>query len=317
LAIVTAVLGTYVARRYVGGPVFVTGWIALFALSWRTDRRTGLVGAVGLVMVLSTTSAIVEGGEPLLHLVFLGWSAAAVFLGDALRNRRRYLTGLEDRARYLEQSREEETRRRVAEERVRIARDLHDSVAHAIATINVQAGAAAHVIDRRPDAAKEALGAIQRASAETLDELAALLSLLRDEHDAAERAPTPGIEAIAGLVAATREAHLPVSLVVDGPIVSVAKPVGTAAYRIVQESLTNVLRHAPAAETRVTLRAGDDRSLSLEVTDDGGGANGAPGGAGMGIRGMRERAESTGGTLSVGPRPGGGFAVQAKWPRLS
>ena len=131
-------------------------------------------------------------------MLFVGWSAAAVFLGDVLRNRRSHLAELEERAHYLERTREEEARRRVAEERLRIARDLHDSVAHAMATINVQAGAAAHVVDRRPAAAKEALTAIQRASADVLDELAAMLDLLRDDGRAAERAPTPGLRADRG-----------------------------------------------------------------------------------------------------------------------
>ncbi len=314
VAVVTFVLGAYVLRRYAGGPVFVTGWIALFSLSWRTNRRSALIGAAGLCAVLSAVSALVEGNAPLLHLVFLGWSGAAVFLGDALRNRRSYLTELEGRARHLERTREEEARRRVAEERLRIARDLHDSVAHAMATINVQAGAAAHVVERRPEAAKEALTAIQRASGDVLDELAALLGLLRDDDDLPDRAPTPAIERIEELVASTREARVPVSLVVEGPTGVVPKPVGTAAYRIVQESLTNVIRHAGAATTRVTVRVAPDGSLNVEVSDDGRGGDGPSGGTGMGIRGMRERAESTGGRLEAGPRSDGGFTVKATWP---
>jgi signal transduction histidine kinase len=314
VGVITVVLGSYIVRRYGGGPVFLTGWVALFSLSWRTNRRRALVGAAALCGVLSAVSAVVEGNAPLLHLVFVGWSAAAVFLGDALRNRRNYLLGLEDRARELERTREEESRRRVAEERLRIARDLHDSVAHAMATINVQAGAAAHVVDRRPEVAKEALAAIQRASGDVLDELAGLLGLLRDDDQAPDRAPTPGIDQVEDLVAATRDARVPVSLVVEGATGVVPKPVGTAAYRIVQEALTNVIRHAGAARAQVTIRVGADRSLTVDVTDDGTGADGFPGGNGMGIRGMRERAESTGGTLDAGPRPGGGFAVRARWP---
>src|SRR5262245_60481388 len=164
LGIVTVVLGLYIVGRYQGGPIYVTGWVALFFLSWRTNRRTGLLGAALLCGVLSATSLVVEGSAPLLHLVFIGWAAAAVFLGDALRNRRSYLSELEEHARYLEQTREEESRWRVAEERLRIARDLHDGVAHAIATINVQAGAGAHVIERRPTEARAALDAIQHTS---------------------------------------------------------------------------------------------------------------------------------------------------------
>ena len=313
VGVVTAVLGAYIARRYVGGPVFVTGWVSLFALSWRTNRRRALVGAAMLVAVLSVVSTVVEGDGFLLHLVFIGWSAAAVFLGDALRNRRSYLTQLENRARDLERSREEEARRRVAEERLRIARDVHDSVAHAMATINVQAGAAAHVVDRRPEAAKEALAAIQRASGDVLDELATLLGLLRDDGEEPDREPTPGLEQLGSLVDATRDAGVPVSLTVEGPVEAVPRRMGTAAYRIVQESLTNVIRHAGSAPTRVAVRAGDDGTLLVEVSDDGSGEHASSPGAGTGIRGMRERAESTGGTLQAGPQPGGGFAVRASW----
>jgi signal transduction histidine kinase len=182
-----------------------------------------------------------------------------------------------------------------------------------MATINVQAGAAAHVIDRQPDAAKGALDAIRRASGDVLDELAAMLALLREDDETAERGPTPGIDQIAPLVEATRSTSLRVPLIIDGPTATVPRSVGTAAYRIVQESLTNVLRHAEAKIARVTVRAGDDRSLVIEVCDDGTGAQLVTAGTGVGIRGMRERATSTGGQLEAGMAPGGGFVVRARW----
>jgi len=310
-ALVTAVLAVYLLRDYPGGPIHVTGWIALVALSWRTNRRTALIGAVAMCAVLGL-AALVSGGEPVLALVFLGWSAAAIFLGDVLRTRRSHLDELEARAHYLELTREEEARRRVAEERLRIARDLHDGVAHAMATINVQAGAAAHVVDRRPAAAKEALQAIQRASAEVLDELGALLDLLRDDGQSAERAPTPDLSGIEDLVSSL-DAPVQVSLTVDGPLATVPSSVGTAAYRIVQESLTNVVRHAGATHAQVAVLVAADRGLTVEVADDGAGATAASNGSGLGLRGMRERAESTGGRLEAGPRPGGGFLVRATW----
>ena len=311
VGIVTAVLGTYLLRHYVGGPVFVTGWIGLFFLSWRSTRRAAVTGAFALCSVLIAAGLAAGAHALLLHLVFVGWSAAAVFLGEAVRNRRSYLSELEERARNLERTREEEARRRVAEDRLRVARDLHDSVAHAMATINVQAGAAAHVVDRRPAAAKEALTAIQRASADVLDELAAMLRLLRDDGEGAARAPTPGVEQITELVASTRDARLAVTFEQCGPLDTVPKPIGIAAYRIVQESLTNVIRHATAAPTAVTVRVEDHR-FTVEVTDEGPGG-GATSDTGMGIRGMRERAESTGGTLHAGPRSGHGFTVRADW----
>ena len=309
--LVTAALAAYIVREYPGGPIFVTAWIALFALSWRTTRRTALIGAVAVCAVLGV-AALVGSGEPILSVLFVGWSAAAVFLGDLLRNRRSHLAELEERAHYLELTREEEARRRVAEERLRIARDLHDGVAHAMATINVQAGAAAHVVDRRPAAAKEALEAIQRASADVLDELAALLDLLRDDGQQAERAPTPDLSGIGDLVAAL-DTPVQVALEVEGPVATVPSPVGTAAYRIVQESLTNVVRHARATHARVAVRVAPDRGLTVEVADDGAGEVGPSNGSGLGLRGMRERAESTGGRLEAGPQQGGGFLVRATW----
>jgi signal transduction histidine kinase len=311
VGIVTAVLGIYLLRHYVGGPVFVTGWIGLFFLSWHSTRRAAVTGAIALCSVLIAAGIAAGAHALLLHLVFVGWSAAAVFLGEAVRSRRSYLTQLEERARNLERTREEEARRRVAEDRLRVARDLHDSVAHAMATINVQAGAAAHVVDRRPAAAKEALTAIQRASADVLDELAAMLRLLRDDGEGAARAPTPGIEQITDLVASMRDARLAVTLEECGPLDTVPKPIGIAAYRIVQESLTNVIRHANAAPTAVTVRV-DDHQLTVAVSDDGPGVA-VTSATGMGIRGMRERAEATGGTLHAAPRSGRGFTVRAEW----
>ncbi len=314
--VVTVALGCYVGRHYPNGPLLAFGLFALFALSSRVGRRTGLIGAVVLGVVLGVAGAVAGGGMTLLPVFYVGWSAAAVFLGDALRSRRSYLRELEERARYLELTREQEARRQVAEDRLRIARDLHDSVAHAMATINVQAGAAAHVVERRPEVAKEAFAAIRRASGEVLDELAAMLTLLRDDGETAERAPTPGIGEIPQLVTTARDAGVSVSLVLDGPTDLVPRPVGIAAYRIVQESLTNIIRHAGAKSAGVTVRAGDDRGLIIEVCDDGFGPRssvGAGSGTGTGIRGMRERAESTGGRLHAGPGAQGGFTVRAEW----
>jgi signal transduction histidine kinase len=313
VATTTLVLIGIIARDYPNGPVWLTGLVSLFALSWRTSRRTALYAGAAVWVALEIANVVADKAPLLLPLLYVGWSVAAVFIADALRNRRSYLTQLEERAQFLEQTREEEARRRVAEERVRIARDLHDSVAHAMATINVQAGAAAHVLERRPEAAQEALVAIQRASGEVLDELGAMLTLLRDVDESAERAPTPGIGEIPRLAAAMTSAGLDVSLVVEGDTDRTSAPVGTAVYRVVQESLTNVVRHAQARRARVTIRADGDRGLCVEVVDDGRGADAEPKRAGHGIRGMRERVAATGGQLSAGPAPSGGFAVRAMW----
>jgi signal transduction histidine kinase len=316
VGVVTAALCVYVVRDYPGGPVFVTLFVALYSLANTRDRRTALgvaVVAAGAVVVAGEVS---DSGPGLLHLVFVGWAAASVFLGDALRSRRQHLAALEERARQLEQSREEEARRRVAEERLRIAQDLHDSVAHSMTAISVQAGVAAHVIDRHPDRAREALLVIQKASADVLEELTALLGLLRvDTGTQPALSPTPGPSELGTLVESARRSGLDVELRVQANVDDVPQPVGVALYRIVQESLTNVVRHAgPGARATVTL-VGEGPWISVDVVDDGTGSNGGTPGAGVGITGMRERTEATGGIFEAGPLPEGGFAVHASWPR--
>jgi signal transduction histidine kinase len=336
LGLAVVAIGVYLGRGYSDNPVYVSGWISLLALSYRTDRRTAVIGAVVLIAALAVAGTFAGPAYDefsLLTAIFIGWSVAAVAIGDALRNRRAYLSGLRERARDLELTRTEEVRRRIAEDRLRIARDLHDSVGHAMATINVQAAAGAHVADRDPAAAKQALAVIARASGDVLEELTAMLAVLRDDAEAADRSPAPGLGQIPQLVEATKSAGLRASLVVEGPVGTVAGPVGTAAYRIVQESLTNVIRHAKATSAEVVVRAGEDRGLEVAVHDDGvghghgqghghghghahapSGTGEAVGGVGgVGIQGMRERAESTGGRLETGPGADGGFVVRARW----
>jgi signal transduction histidine kinase len=311
--IVTVVLGVFIARRYPDGPVWATAWIALAALSWRTSRQVALAGAALLVAALSIVAVLAGRDGLVLPVIFVGWAAAAVLGSDALRSRRSYLAGLKERALYLERTREEEARRRVAEERLRIARDLHDSVAHAMATINVQAGAAKHVLDRRPEAAGEALAVIQRASGDVLDELGAMLRVLRDDTQQADRAPVPGAGDITRLAESTAASGLTVELSLEGPVEAMPGVIGTAAYRLVQESLTNVLRHSQAGTAQVQLVSGPDGSVLLEVADDGPSLPQAAAGTGVGIRGMRERVVSTGGSFQAGPASDGGFLVRAEW----
>lgn len=317
VATVTTALAVYAGRSYPGGPVFVTLFVALYSVATSRDRRTAFGAAALAAGGLVVVSEVTGSGPGLVHLVFVGWAAAAVFLGDAVRSRRDHMTALEERALQLEQSREEEARRRVAEERLRIAQDLHDSVAHSMAAISVQAGVAAHVIDRHPDRARDALDVIQQASGEVLDELTALLGLLRvDGGTQPALRPTPGPAQLGALVDSARRSGLEVALRVERNLQDVPQPVGVALYRIVQESLTNVVRHAGAgAKATVTVAGDDGGGLSVDVVDDGAASNGDTPGAGVGIVGMRERAEATGGTLEAGPRPGGGFAVRAAWPK--
>jgi signal transduction histidine kinase len=313
LAVVTPLLWVYTAREYPGGPVYLTFFVLVFAVAVATERRRSLVVASVALAALLSSHVIAFGlDESAWPLLSIGWTAAAWFWGDGLRTRRAYLAGLEERARYLEETRDEEARRRVADERLRIARDLHDVIAHSIASINVQAGSAIHVMDRRPEQARDALVAIKAASSEALAELRSTIGPLRaDEHDA-PRAPTPSLARLDPLLETAARAGLPVEVGVRGDPRPVPAAVDVAGYRIVQESLTNVVRHARAREATVTLEYGP-AFVEVEVIDDG--RNGRAGGApGHGIAGMQERAEAVGGRVEAGPRFAGGFRVWARLP---
>lgn len=314
VGVVSGALIVYLARGYVGGPVFVTSLVALYSLAVQRTRRFAYGVAASVAFVLIVVGLVAGTGGGLIHLVFAGWAAAAVFLGDVVRSRREQLAAAEERARFLEETREEEARRRIVEERLRIAQDLHDSAAHSMATINVQSGVASHVIDRRPDQARAALEVVRRASEEVLEELTALVGVLRvDGGDPAPRTPTPGLEQVPSLIESSRQAGAEVSLHVEGTPRAVPVPVAVAAYRIVQESLTNVIRHADPPVAQVTLGYGSDGGFWVEVVDDGEGTRKPSSGSGVGIVGMRERAEASGGALEVGRRSQGGFRVSARW----
>ena len=322
LVVITGALLVYTAREYAGGPIYLTLAVVLYTLGATRDWIHAVVPVGMSVTVMVVGATVMTGGDELTwHVaVFPGWAAAALFLGTASRNRRAYLQGLEERARSLEESREEEARRRVAEERLRIARELHDALAHSIATITLQSGVAAHVRDRRPGEAAAALDAIRRTSREAMQELRMTLGVLRsagDEDDAAApRAPTPGLARVEALADRAVEAGLPVTGRRGGdPGGPRPTAVDAAAYRIVQEAITNVMRHAGPATATVTVTTGPE-AVEVEVLDDGRGAaaNGAGAGTGHGIAGMRERASIVGGTLDAGPRAGGGFRVWARLP---
>jgi signal transduction histidine kinase len=222
---------------------------------------------------------------------------------------------IRERAERAERTREEEARRRVAEERLRIARDLHDVVAHHIALVNVQAGVAAHVMDKRPDQAKEALAHVREASRSALDELRVTVGLLRQSGDPeAPTEPAPGLAVLDELLDTFRNAGLPVELARTDQGTELPAAVDLAAYRIIQEALTNVRKHAgPDARAEVSVvRVG--RTVEVTVLDDGAPTGQAADGGGHGLLGMRERATALGGALSAGPRYGGGFRVQAILP---
>jgi signal transduction histidine kinase len=219
-----------------------------------------------------------------------------------------------ERAAETARARREEQRLRASEERLRIARELHDVVAHNLSLINVQAGTALHLIHERPEQAEGALSAIKQASKDALDELRSVLDVLRAGDEAAPRVPTPTLADLDTLVERTAAAGVPVELRIDGTRRPLGLPIETAAYRVTQEALTNVARHAGPARTVVHVSYGSD-AVVIEIEDDGRGprTNGAAG-TGKGLTGMRERVQALGGRLDAGPQPGRGFRVRAWIP---
>ncbi|MGW0880933.1 sensor histidine kinase [Streptomyces sp. NPDC002671] len=299
-------------------PVAMSAVVALYTVASATDRTTTFwVGL--LTMTVLTTAAMLGGPLPWYaqeNLGVLAWTGIGATAGDAVRSRRAVVQAMRERAERAERTREEEARRRVAEERLRIARDLHDVVAHHIALVNVQAGVAAHVMDKRPDQAKEALAHVREASRSALNELRATVGLLRQSGDpAAPTEPAPGLARLEELVGTFRSAGLPVEVARADQGTALPAAADLAAYRIIQEALTNVRKHAgPEAKAEVSVvRVGPD--IEVTVLDDGSGAGGEPeAGGGHGLLGMRERVAALGGTLTTGPRFGGGFRVHAILP---
>lgn len=298
-------------------PVAMSAVIALYTVASRTDRPT--TWRVGLLtMAVLTGAAMFFGSTPWYtqeNVGLFAWIGMAAAAGDAVRSRRAFVDAIRERAERAERTREEEARRRVAEERLRIARDLHDVVAHHIALVNVQAGVAAHVMDRRPDQAKEALAHVREASRSALNELRATVGLLRQSGDPeAPTEPAPGLDVLDELVITFRQAGLPVEVARADDGVRLPAAVDLAAYRIIQEALTNVQKHAgPDAKAEVSVvRVGP--TLEITVLDNGAEEDGPKDGGGHGLLGMRERVTALGGALTAGPRYGGGFRVQAILP---
>ncbi|MFH9004943.1 sensor histidine kinase [Streptomyces afghaniensis] len=291
-------------------------YIALYTVAV-TGRplRTVLVG-VGVITLSTSVMLTVSMHEALRVLQISGWVVAVLFLGADVRFYRQYVAAIVERAERAERTREEEARRRVAEERLRIARDLHDLLAHSITLIGVQTSVAAHVLSADPErldreTVAKALDDIAETCRSARGELRTTLEVLR-EHDSPDaRGPLPGLDGLPDLAEAARLAGARVEQTVR--IRQAPPAVGAAAYRIVQEALTNAVRHAgpePAVRVDLVEREG---ALHLSVSDDGTGP--APGGTpGFGLVGMRERARTLGGTLDAGPRADGGFEVIAVLP---
>ncbi|WP_225848108.1 sensor histidine kinase [Streptomyces sp. HPF1205] len=251
----------------------------------------------------------------------IGIYALSWVVGDRLRTRRAYYAELEERAARLHREREAQSKAAVAAERARIARELHDVIAHNVSVMVVQADGAAYVLDSAPDQAKQALDTISTTGRQALAEMRRLLGLLRAGDDAGgEYVPQPGVDQLGDLIDQVRGAGLPVRFEVAGEARPLSSGVELTAYRIVQEALTNVRKHGGDGASASVLLGFGDSALDLLIEDDGRGArtdvyeHGGHDGLGQGLIGMRERIGMIGGTLVAGPRPGGGFRISAVLP---
>ncbi|WP_250562196.1 sensor histidine kinase [Sphaerisporangium fuscum] len=336
---VTAALASlvYYTLDFPDGP----GWLGLFAAlytlaAYGNGRRSLVTAGVGITVLAIgwlVAAADIEPRAAIGWVFFrIGASIMSAALGESVRARQVIAAEAQKRAELAERTREEEARARVDAERLRIAREVHDTVAHAIAIVNVQAGVTAHVLDKRPELAREALRAIEQTSSRALREMRAILGVLRDDDgDDDGRVPYPGLEQIDELAAKAREAGLDVKLEETSPAAPLPSAVGSAAYRIVQESITNVVRHVGPTRVTVALNPGIE-ALEIRVTDEGRRAapgrdcadprlagrrpssTGSSAKPGRGIAGMRERCQLLGGELDAGPIPDGGFEVRARLP---
>jgi signal transduction histidine kinase len=292
--------------------------LMVYTVASRCSRRVSVVTTALLVIVVPLTFAAKQSANQDNGTVAgtLAVFVLAAVWGDRKKVRDAYVEQLQLREIEKERERVEAEQRAVTEERLRIARELHDVVAHALSVVAVQSGVAVHVIDARPAEAKRLLETISETSRDSLGEMRRLLAVLREdpERDGEDLAPAPGLADLRGLTERVRDAGVPVTLTVEGERPSMPPGVDVAAYRIAQEALTNVLKHAGHAAATVLVQYGAD-AVHLEVVDDGRGAagvwSGTPvgNGSGQGLVGMRERATLYGGELEAGPQPGGGYRV--------
>lgn len=321
LAATTAMTAVFLLRDYPDVPASVPLAVATYTVAARTKLRTSLPAAVVAGGVIEITVAVTEGSGDLVSRHVMGVAAAYV-LGYAVQVRRGDVADVEARAsqaaqRMLEgeqQHAAEETRHRVNEERMRIARELHDVVAHGLAMINVQASAAAHRFDRRPDEARQALFTIKDASHAALQEVRATLGVLRQTGDEdTPLRPPPGLDELHELAAWAATGGIHVDLSIDEVPPDLPVGIGMAAYRIAQEAITNVTRHAHTDRASISVIT-TPSTLVIEIEDEGRGVDGRSPNGGHGLLGMRERAAAMGGRLEAGNRPGGGYRVRASLP---
>jgi signal transduction histidine kinase len=308
LAVATSIgaATVYVGLGYPYGPIFVSVAVSMFlavqAGELRATIALAVAGYVAFMGAYAVDARAEEGASWLHWSLVAGWVIVVLTVSELVRSRRQHLA---DRARAERDERE----RRVSEQRLGLAQELHDVLAHNISLINVQASVALHLLDEQPDRTRPALTAIKDASHEALQELRGALDVLRRGDDSAPRTPAPRLAELPGLVDGVRASGLEVRLEGAESLPALPAAVELAAYRIVQEALTNITRHAGARSASV--RLGYDDGVTIEVLDDGTGGAAEPG---NGIRGMQERASALGGHVETGPRPTGGFRVAAHLP---
>ncbi len=313
---VVAITWAYLAIGYPYGPAILSTVVALFFAVLTGHRLAAWSGFTALyVGHLAARRWLLDESLTWGQLLGVGaWGIVVLTVAEVARVRR-------ERMAAASTARREGARRRENEERLRIARDLHDVVAHHMSLINVQAGVALHLVDRRPDQVETALQVIKDASKEALMELRSLVGVLREEEGAAPRAPTPMLDSLDALVERSALAGLTVRTRIEGNVPRLPAAVDLSAFRILQEAVTNVIRHASAGSATITLEYGD-QELRVQVDDDGTGlpslsaprTSASTEGAGSGLAGMRERATALDGSVVVGPSPSGGTRVLAVLP---
>lgn len=287
--------------------------VALYTAATRSTTPVALGAALMCAGSLVVAFGVAEhdGWRSNTSYALIAWMLLAAAIGIAVRNQRRAVSEAWERARVAEESREQEAQRRVNEERLRIARDLHDVVAHHISVVAVQAGVAEHLLASDPAFAKEAIGTVRRSSAEALEEMSTVLGLLRGDSDGQPREPARGLDALDDLVESVRAGGLGVAVSESGARVQLAPLVDVTAYRLVEEALTNALRHGSGA-AEVSIQYGP--STVLEVRNPVRSAETV--GEGHGLVGMRERVTAVGGMVTAGPDGRGQFVVHAELPTV-
>ncbi|MFC6021335.1 sensor histidine kinase [Plantactinospora solaniradicis] len=318
LVVATITAEVYLARSHgLGGTLLLAAPLfALYTVAEHSDRRRALLVS-GLVVVTVGVAHTFGGPSHLLgpeNLALAALGAVAVAAGTAARHRRAYLAEVLRRAEDAERDRDAETRRRLTEERLRIARDLHDSVGHHLALINVQAGVTGHLLTGESVQVRATLAQIRQSSRAALDELRDSVGLLRQPDDeTAPRQPAVGLAALDDLLAAYRRNGLRITAHVDRPPAALAWAADHTAYRVVQEALTNVCKHAGPVDVALTVHHETD-AVTVTIDNDGPSAEPFVAEPAHGIVGMRERVTAVGGALRAGPRPNGGWRVTAVIP---